>query len=177
MQSFGDHLLRIIIFGRAAPPHIQSGTDFLSPDMWFPNLRTGAFSAPVYPPSSYWTLVCIAILSLTIAWCDFYSSDQRFASTFLQISLTLIMVIAINRTPLVLAVSFPLLRQIRDFHPLETCAARRTIKIYPRGYLSIPLLLLIVNLMRLFTKKTVKLSPSISSYKRKFYSSIQWFIP
>ncbi len=31
-----------------------------------------------------------------------------------------------NRTPLVLAVSFPLLGWIRDFHPLETCAARRT---------------------------------------------------
>ena len=33
-----------------------------------------------------------------------------------------------NRTPLVLAVSFPLLERIRDFHPLETCAARRTAK-------------------------------------------------
>ena len=32
-----------------------------------------------------------------------------------------------RRTPLPLAVSFPLLGQIRDFHPLETCAARRTI--------------------------------------------------
>ena len=41
-------------------------------------------------PSSYWTLVCLATLSLTIAWCDFCSSDQRFASTFLQIPLTLI---------------------------------------------------------------------------------------
>ena len=30
-------------------------------------------------------------------------------------------------TPLSLAVSFPLLGRIRDFHPLETCAARRTI--------------------------------------------------
>ena len=36
-------------------------------------------------PSSYWTLICIAILSLTVAWCDFCSSNQRFASTFLQI--------------------------------------------------------------------------------------------
>ena len=33
-----------------------------------------------------------------------------------------------NRTPLVLAISFPLLGWIRDFHPLETCAARRTRK-------------------------------------------------
>ena len=36
-------------------------------------------------PSSYWTLVCMATLSLTVAWCDFCSSDQRFAATFLQI--------------------------------------------------------------------------------------------
>ena len=34
---------------------------------------------------------------------------------------------SMNRTPLVLAISFPLLGWIRDFHPLETCAARRTI--------------------------------------------------
>ena len=34
-------------------------------------------------------------------------------------------------TPLSLAVSFPLLGRIRDFHPLETCAARRTIKKLP----------------------------------------------
>lgn len=33
-----------------------------------------------------------------------------------------------NRTPLVLAISFPLLGRIRDLHPLETCAARRTEK-------------------------------------------------
>ena len=47
-------------------------------------------------------------------------------STFLQIPLALIMVIAMNRTPLVLAISFPLLGRIRNFHPLVTCAARRT---------------------------------------------------
>ena len=79
-------------------------------------------------PSSYWTSACLAVLSLTIAWCDFCSSDQRFASTFLQIPLTLITVIAVNRTPLVLAVSFPLLGRIWNFHPLATCAARRTKK-------------------------------------------------
>ena len=79
-------------------------------------------------PSSYWTSTCSAALSLTIAWCDFCSSDQRFASTFLQIPLTLIMVIAMNRTPLVLAVSFPLLGRIRNLHPLATCTARCTEK-------------------------------------------------
>ncbi|MBR3607134.1 MAG: hypothetical protein IKL51_06135, partial [Lachnospiraceae bacterium] len=31
-------------------------------------------------------------------------------------------------TPLVLAISFPLLGRIRNFHPLETCAAGRTAK-------------------------------------------------
>ena len=30
-------------------------------------------------PSSYWTLVCCATLSLTIASCGFCSSDRRFA--------------------------------------------------------------------------------------------------
>ena len=70
----------------------------------------------------------MATLSLTVASCDFCSSDRRFASTFLQIPLALIMIIAMNRTPLVLAVSFPLLGRIGDFHPLETCAARRTTK-------------------------------------------------
>ena len=70
---------------------------------------------------SIWILFCLA-------WCDFCSSDQRFASTFLQIPLALITVIAVNRTPLVLAVSFPLLGRIWNFHPLATCAARRTKK-------------------------------------------------
>ena len=79
-------------------------------------------------PSSYWTLICCAILSLTIASCDFCSSNQRFASTFLQIPLTLIIDIAMNRTPLVLAISFPLLGRIWNFHPLVTCAARSTQK-------------------------------------------------
>ena len=83
-------------------------------------------------PSSYWTSTCWAALSLTIAWCDFCSSDQRFASTFLQIPLALITVITMKRTPLVLAISFPLLGRIRNFHPLVTCAARRTKKRLPR---------------------------------------------
>ncbi len=79
-------------------------------------------------PSSYWTLACLAVLSLTIAWCGFCSSDQRLASTFLQIPLALIIICVMNRTPLVLAISFPLLGQIGDFHPLATCAARHTKK-------------------------------------------------
>ena len=33
-----------------------------------------------------------------------------------------------KRTPLSLAMSFPLPGQTRDFHPLEPCAARRTVK-------------------------------------------------
>ena len=76
----------------------------------------------------------MATLSLTVASCDFCSSDRRFASTFLQIPLALIIVVAMKRTPLVLAVSFPLLGRIRDFHPLETCAARRTQQILPGKY-------------------------------------------
>ena len=87
-------------------------------------------------PSSYWTLTCLAALSLTIASCGFCSSDQRFAIRFPSDSTS-------RWTPLSLAVSFPLLGRIRDFHPLATCAARRTKKHRPffpvRRCLSCPL--------------------------------------
>lgn len=83
---------------------------------------------PQLIPSSYWTSVCMATLSLTVASCDFCSSDRRFASAFLQIPLALIIVVAMKRTPLVLAVSFPLPGRIGDFHPLEMCTARHTKK-------------------------------------------------
>ena len=76
---------------------------------------------PQLIPSSYWTSVCAATLSLTVALCDFCASDQRFASTFLQIP-------PHDGHPWCSAISFPLLGRIRDFHPLETCAARRTRK-------------------------------------------------
>ena len=79
-------------------------------------------------PSSYWTLVCSATLSLTVASCDFCSSDQRFAIRLPSDSPHVNHSLSMNRTPLSLAVSFPLLGRIRDFHPLETCAARRTDK-------------------------------------------------
>ena len=82
-------------------------------------------------PSSYWTLVCSATLSLTVASCDFCSSDQRFAIRLPSDSPHVNHSLSMNRTPLSLAVSFPLLGRIRDFHPLETCAARRTIKKLP----------------------------------------------
>ena len=72
-------------------------------------------------PSSYWTSACTAALSLTIASCDFCSSDQRFAIRLPSDSTS-------RWTPLSLAVSFPLLGRIRDFHPLVMCAARRTAK-------------------------------------------------
>ena len=36
-------------------------------------------------PYSYWASVCLATLPPYIAWCDFCSSDHRFACTFLQI--------------------------------------------------------------------------------------------
>ena len=63
----------------------------------------------------------MAALSLTIASCGFCSSDQRFAIRLPSDS-------TLRWTPLSLAVSFPLPGQIRDFHPLATCAARRTKK-------------------------------------------------
>ena len=72
-------------------------------------------------PSSYWTSACTAALSLTIDSCNFCSSDQSFAIRLPPDSTS-------QWTPLTLAVSFPLLGRIRDFHPLATCAARRTTK-------------------------------------------------
>ncbi len=75
-------------------------------------------------PSSYWTLVCIATLSLAATSCDFCSSDQRFAYSFLQIP-------SHNGHPCCSAVSFPLLGRTRDFHPLEACAVGRTLKKEP----------------------------------------------
>ena len=71
--------------------------------------------------SSYWTLSCTAPLSSLPALCDFCSSGQRFAYTFLQIP-------PHDGHPWCSAVSFPLLGRIRNFHPLATCAARRTQK-------------------------------------------------
>ena len=72
-------------------------------------------------PSSYGTLTCVAALSLTITSCDFCSSDQRFAIRLPSDS-------TLRWIPLSLAVSFPLLGRIWDFHPLATGAARRTAK-------------------------------------------------
>lgn len=108
------------------------------------SLGTTRFFLSTYLPhlpqlitSSYWTSVCMATLSLTVASCDFCSSDRRFASAFLQIPLALIIVVAMKRTPLVLAVSFPLLGRIRNFHPLATCAARHTKKRQIRYFSSV----------------------------------------
>lgn len=88
----------------------------------------------------------MATLSLTVASCDFCSSDRRFASAFLQIPLALIIVVAMKRTPLVLAVSFPLLGRIRNFHPLVTCAARRTKKTGIAFFHAIPVSFFIYHL-------------------------------
>ena len=56
---------------------------------------------------------------LKFTLCDFYSSDWRFAHTFLQIP-------SHDRHPWRSAISFPLLRLTKDFHPLECTHARRT---------------------------------------------------
>ena len=55
------------------------------------------------------------------ASCDFCSSDQRFACTFLQIP-------PHGGHPWCSAMTFPLLGQSRDFHPLECAHAGRTQK-------------------------------------------------
>ena len=58
---------------------------------------------------------------------DFCTSDRNFASTFFQIP-------PHDGHPWCSAISFPLLGRIRDFHPLETCAARRTIQKKPKPH-------------------------------------------
>ena len=58
------------------------------------------------------------------ALCDFCSSDQRFACTFLQIP-------PHDGHPWCSAMTFPLLGQSRDFHPLECAHAGRTQKSRP----------------------------------------------
>ena len=55
------------------------------------------------------------------ASCDFCSSDQRFACTFLQIP-------PHGGHPWCSVMTFPLLGQSRDFHPLECAHAGRTQK-------------------------------------------------
>ena len=80
-------------------------------------------STPFSPtiPNSYWTSSCLADLSQYITSCDFYSSDRRFAYTFLQIP-------PHDGHPWCSAMSFPLLGLTRDFHPLECAHAGRTRK-------------------------------------------------
>ena len=63
----------------------------------------------------------MAALSLNIASCGFCSSDQRFASTFLQIR-------GHPRHPWSWLYPSHYQGGFRDFHPLVTCAARRTNK-------------------------------------------------
>ena len=60
------------------------------------------------------------------ASCDFCSSDQRFACTFLQIP-------PHGGHPWCSVMTFPLLGQSRDFHPLECAHAGRTHKETPPG--------------------------------------------
>ena len=64
------------------------------------------------------------------ASCDFCSSDQRFACTFLQIP-------PHGGHPWCSVMTFPLLGQSRDFHPLECAHAGRTQKKHPEGCFSI----------------------------------------
>ena len=72
-------------------------------------------------PSSYWTsgLCCNLILNYSLMWFLFVRPEICLHLPSDSVS---------RRTPLVLAVSFPLLGRIRNFHPLATCAARRTTK-------------------------------------------------
>ena len=70
-----------------SPFVVTDGFHTLFPSADETSLGTTRFFLSIYLPhllqlipSSYWTLICYAILSLTEAWCDFCSSDQRFAA-------------------------------------------------------------------------------------------------
>ena len=56
---------------------------------------------PYMVPCSYWASTCVAALPSCIAWCDFCTSDQRFAIRLPSDSQS-------PTTPLPLAISFPL---------------------------------------------------------------------
>ena len=118
-----------------SPFVVTHGFHTLFPSADETSLSTTRFFPSIYLPhllqlipSSYWTLICLAILSLTVAWCDFCTSDQRFAIRLPSDSPHVNHSSSMKRTPLSLAMSFPLLGQTRDFHPLETCAVRHTKK-------------------------------------------------
>ena len=77
---------------------------------------------PSIPSDSYGASVCLATLpDIPSLICDFCSSDQSFAIRLPSDSTS-------RWTPLPLAISFPLSGHYTDFHPLETCAARRILK-------------------------------------------------
>ena len=69
-----------------------------------------------------WTSLLLASLSHEPSLvCDFCSSDQRFAYSFLQIS-------PHGEHPCCSAMYFPLPRRTRDFHPLEPAHGGQTSK-------------------------------------------------
>ena len=75
---------------------------------------------PSIPSDSYWASTCLAVLpDIPSLICDFCPSDQRFAIRLPSDSTS-------RRTPLPLAISFPLSGHFTDLHRLDYAHAGRT---------------------------------------------------
>ena len=77
---------------------------------------------------SYWALTCYAVLPSCIAWCDFCSSDQRFAHGLVCSPHPASFRFHLTMDTLAFGYILPTTGRIPDLHRLETCAARRTYK-------------------------------------------------
>ena len=93
-------------------------------------------SAPLFRTTCRYALLRLSldnICSISLI-CDFCSSDQRFAYSFLQI-------LPRDRHPCCSAIHFPLSGHVRDLHPLERAHGAQTQK--SNRYYSIAMLLLL----------------------------------
>ena len=99
-------------------------------------------------PYSYRTLVLFATSSTTICLiCSFCASDQIFAEDFLQIPPR-------DGHPCLLAICFPSLGRIGDFHPLEHAHAGRTMTGAPKDFKLLGLLLFKIKNVTSLQEKT-----------------------
>ena len=87
-------------------------------------------------PCSYWALTWVAVLPTCMtSYVDFCSSDRRFARELVYSSHPASFRFHLAMDTLAFGYILPTTGRIRDFNPLETCAAGRTLtKQPPRSY-------------------------------------------
>ena len=105
--DFSSFVVTTASYSVSTADETSLGTTRFFPSIYLPHLL---FTVPY----SYWASICYAILPPYIAWCDFYSSDQMFAFSFLPIP---------PRDGHPCRYILSTVGRIWDFHPLETCAA------------------------------------------------------